>query len=257
MSPDEPRPAANDEPMIALEEWFAGALGRELAALEEDSVGRMLHDTFGYYLVQLGMSGTFDAAVRASRIRHRILLPVGVHVGSGDAQALARPHQLPVAADSVDVVLLPHTLDFTPDAPQVLREAERVLIAEGRVVVVGFNALSLWGLGRLVRGPRSRVPWCGSFLTPFRIADWLRLLGFDIEMQEMMMFRPPWRRTLLQRLSFVESLGRRYWPFLGGVYVIRAVKRVSTLTPLRPAWKRRRPVIPGAVEPTARRTGRL
>jgi len=81
-------------------------------------------------------------------------------------------------------------------------------------------------------------------------------LGFDVEMQEMMMFRPPWRRALLQQLSFLDSMGRRFWPLLGGVYAIRAVKRVSTLTPLKPSWKTRRAVLPGgAVEPTTRETG--
>jgi hypothetical protein len=101
------------------------------------------------------------------------------------------------------------------------------------------------------------VPWCGDFLTPFRIGDWLSLLGFQVEMQEMLMFRPPWRRALPQQLSFLGTLGRRYWPLLAGVYAIRAVKRVSTLTPLRPSWKTCRHVITGgAVEPTARQNGR-
>jgi SAM-dependent methyltransferase len=166
---------------------------------------------------------------------------------------VAASGSLPIATDSVDAVFLPHTLEFSADAHQVLRETERVLIPEGRVVVIGFNALSLWGARRLAGGGRGRVPWCGKFLTPYRIGDWLSLLGFDIELQEMMMFRPPWRRALLQQLSFLDSMGRRFWPVLGGVYAIRAVKRVSTLTPLRPSWKSRRPVLAGgAVEPTTR-----
>jgi hypothetical protein len=144
-------------------------------------------------------------------------------------------------------------LEFAADGHQVLRETERVLIPEGRVVIMGFNALSLWGGWRLIRRGQRGAPWCGQFLTPFRTADWLSLLGFQVEMQETMMFRPPWRRALLQELSFLESLGKRYWPLLAGVYAIRAVKRVSTLTPLRPSWKSRRSVLAGdAVEPTAR-----
>jgi hypothetical protein len=120
-------------------------------------------------------------------------------------------------------------------------------------VILGFNALSLWGAWSLMRRRQQRMPWCGNFLTPFRVNDWLSLLGLDIEMQEMMMFRPPWRRALLQQLSFLDSMGSRFWPLLGGVYAVRAVKRVSTLTPLRRTWNRRRPVLAGgAVEPTVR-----
>jgi SAM-dependent methyltransferase len=243
------------QPLTRLEEWYSSALGKELAVLEEDCLERMLRDTFGYYLLQVGMAAGFAEAIGASRIRHRILLPVAEHPHTLGPQIVAAPHRMPVSSDSVDAVFLPHTLDFSADAHLVLREAERVLIPEGRVVVIGFNALSLWGMRRLMPPGHRRVPWCGGFLSPFRVSDWLSLLGFDVEMQEMMMFRPPWRRALLQQLSFLDSMGRRFWPFLGGVYAIRAVKRVSTLTPLKPSWKTRRAVLPGgAVEPTTRET---
>jgi SAM-dependent methyltransferase len=236
-----------------LEEWFASPLGAELASQEMACLEAMLKDTFGIYLLQVGLGTGFAEAVASSRIRHRILLPPAVSSGSLGPQAIACPERFPVATDSVDAVLLPHTLDFASDPHQVLREAERVLIAEGRVVVIGFNALSLWGLRRLIPRRGTKIPWCGRFLTPFRISDWLTLLGFDVEKQEMMMFRPPWRRALLRQLSLLDSLGSRFWPIIGGVYAIRAVKRVSTLTPLRPSWKTRRKLLPGgAVEPTTR-----
>jgi len=217
----------------------------------------MLRETFGYYLLQVGVSSDFGRAIGTSRIRHRVLMPVAEQPHTLGSQVVCVPDRLPVSSDSVDAVFLPHTLDFSADARQVLREAERVLIPEGRLVVMGFNSVSLWGLWRLLPGGKARVPWCGGFLTPFRVSDWLSLLGFDIEMQEMMMFRPPWRRALLQEMSLFDSMGRRFWPLLGGVYAIRAVKRVSTMTPLKPSWKIRRAVLSGggAVEPTTRGTG--
>jgi SAM-dependent methyltransferase len=246
-----------DDPLARLEEWYGTPLGRELLTEESDCLDRMLRDTFGYYLLQVGIAGQFQDAITASRIRHHILLPASRRPLTLGAQMVASPSHFPVATDSVDVVFLPHVLEFARDARQVLREAERVLIPEGRVIVIGFNALSLWGGWRLIRGGQGRVPWSGNFLTPFRIGDWMSLLGFQIETQEMIMFRPPWRRALLHRLSFLASLGRRYWPLLAGVYVIRGVKRVSTLTPVRPSWQTRRRVLAGgAVEPTARQNGR-
>lgn len=244
-------------PLVCLEDWYSSPLGRELAVCEDECLERMLRDTFGYYLLQVGLGTGFRGAAGASRIRHRILVPVAARPQTLGAQMVAAPDRLPVAADSVDAVFLPHTLDFAADPRQVLREVERVLIPEGRVIVMGFNAWSLWGAWGLVPVRQGRVPWCGNFLTPFRVADWLSLLGFDVEMQEMMMFRPPWRRALVQQWSFLDSLGRRFWPLFGGVYAIRAVKRVSTLTPVRPAWPSRRPVLQGgAVEPTTRDSGR-
>ena len=246
---------AADPPLSPLDTWYGSILGRELATQEEECLERMLQDTFGYYLLQLGSSTGFSEAIRASRIRQRILLPRQAAPHTLGMQVAASPGSLPIAADSVDAVFLPHTLEFAADPRQVLRETERVLIPEGRLVLLGFNALSMWGAWSLVRRRQGRVPWCGNFLTPYRVGDWLSLLGFDIEMQEMMMFRPPWRRALLKELSFLDSMGRRFWPLVGGVYAIRAVKRVSTLTPMRPSWRSRRPVLAGgAVEPTTRGT---
>jgi SAM-dependent methyltransferase len=238
-----------------LDAWYRSTLGSELVEQEVQCLERMLRDTFGYYLLQVGGGTGFSEAIRTSRIRQRVYLPSTAVPKSGGYQVVAAPNRLPIAADSVDTVVLLHTLEFADDARQVLREAERILIPEGRVVVFGFNALSMWGAWRLARRGQGRVPWCGKFLTPFRIGDWLSLLGFDVEAHEMMMFRPPWRRALLQQLSFLDTMGRRFWPALGGVYAIKAVKRVSTLTPLRPLWKNRRPVLAGgAVGPTTRGT---
>ena len=248
---------AADASRSPLDTWYGSTLGKELAVQEEECLERMLRDTFGYYLLQVGGSTGFADAIRASRIRQRILLPGLASPHTLGMQVAASPGSLPIAADSVDAVFLPHTLEFAVDPHQVLRETERVLIPEGRLVLLGFNALSMWGAWSLVRRRQGRVPWSGDFLTPYRVGDWLSLLGFDIEVQEMMMFRPPWRRALLKELSFLDSMGRRFWPLLGGVYAIRAVKRVSTLTPMRPFWKSRRPVLAGgAVEPTARGAAR-
>ena len=167
----------------------------------------------------------------------------------------ASPELMPIASDSLDAVFLPHTLDFAADPRQVLGEAERVLIPEGRLIILGFNALSPWALLRL--GSPGRVPWCGHFLTRYRVAEWLSLLGFDLEMQRMLVFQAPWGGSRWCSGSLLDRAGRHFWPALGGVYALRAVKRVSTLTPLRPSWKTRRKLLPGnAVEPTTRGSSR-
>jgi hypothetical protein len=90
-------------------------------------------------------------------------------------------------------------------------------------------------------------------MTAYRVEDWLKLLGFDVELRELLMFRPPLRGALSPRLDWLDGLGRRLWPALGGIYVIRAVKRVPTLIPLRPSWSAAHPLLVGGViEPSAR-----
>jgi SAM-dependent methyltransferase len=240
------------EPLEVLGKWYKTPVGRQVARAETACVERMIENSFGHFLVQLGCGGQFADALEQSRIRTRI--PLGDHAAAAwkGSPIAAEPSQLPLAASSVDAVLLPHTLDFALHPKQVLREAERVLIPEGRILVIGFNPISTWGLMRLTL-PKHRAPWCGNQLTASRLIDWLGLLGFQLEMREWLVFRPPLRSAYSRRLDWLEQSGARWWPVLGGAYVIRAVKRVTLSTPLRSRWRARSPFLPsGAVKPSVR-----
>lgn len=232
----------------AVADWFRHPPGDRLAALERDLLSGMVSDLFGYQLVQVG-----DLGGDVSHLAH---CPIKAKTLVGEAEAppgvgmiLADPQQLPIASDSVDAMLLIHTLDFAQDPHRVLREVERVLIAEGRVIVTAFNPFSLWGLRRLVAWRRREVPWCGHFLSYPRLNDWLALLGFGVERVDVMEFRPPTRHA---QLDWLERTGRQVWPMFAGVYAVRAVKRVARVTPLKPRWPRLRAVGSRAIEPTAR-----
>ena len=242
------------DPGEYLTRWLSATPGRELLERERGCVKELLSDLFGYYLLQVGCSREFVEPISHSRIRHHVALEARFPGMGGGSTVIGEDRAFPVATDSIDAVFLPHTLDFAADPHQVLREAERVLIPEGRVIVLGFNPWSVWGLWRLFRRRGGQVPWCGAFLGQRRVADWLALLGFDIEQQLPLMFLPPLRRAgVLHRLEILESPGLRWLPLFAGAYAIRAVKRVSTLTPLEPLWKTRSRMLPGqAVEPTAR-----
>ncbi|MCC6716150.1 MAG: methyltransferase domain-containing protein, partial [Gammaproteobacteria bacterium] len=160
---------------------------------------------------------------------------------------------LPIAADSVDVVLLPFVLEFEQEPHDVLREVERVLIGEGHVVIIGFNPLGCWGLWRLLLWWRDNVPWSGRFLRIGRLKDWLKLLGFEVTHTSRAFFRPPLNSArLLRNLGLLELLGRKLLPMFGGCYVIVARKRLQRLIPIRTQWRaRRRLIAAGVVEPTA------
>ena len=135
----------------------------------------------------------------------------------------------------------------------MLREVERILIPEGKLLIVGFNPWSLWGGRRLFQLRSKRPPWTGHFFPVKRVNDWLLLLGFDLLSVDYLNFRPPLQnQPVMQRLAFLEGLGEKGWPFLGGVYVLEAVKRTLTLTPVWPKWNIRKKVLPATVEPTTR-----
>lgn len=248
--PPEGGPGASERARLAA--WFDGPLGRELREAECERLRRAFATLFGYHLVQVGQLGA-SCYLEQSRINHRLVLAL-----DGEAAlpgtVCCSAGSLPVASDSVDVVVLPHVLEFEEEPHQVLREVERVLIGEGHLVVVGFNPFSLWGLWRLALGWREQPPWSGRFVSLHRLRDWMRLLGFDLVRCERFFYRPPLRRAgLLGRLRVLEQLGRRAWPALGGGYVVIGKKRLVRLIPLKTQWHmRRRLATAGLVEPSAR-----
>lgn len=139
---------------------------------------------------------------------------------------------LPFPAQSLDLVVLPHTLEWVDDPHACLREVDRVLVPGGQVVVIGFNTLSLWGarqlLGRV--GGGWYLPQHGEFLAPRRVRDWMRLLGFEVTQGRFGCYRPALcSRRWLRRWRFMDAAGDRWWPVFGAVYFLAAIKRVPAM----------------------------
>ena len=230
-----------------LEAWWQTKTGSYLLKQERAALGLVLPTVFGYHLVQSGCWGAPGALLETSTIRNRLILGDCGQAGAGVA---GDPCYLPFAADSVDAVLLPHTLERVQEPEKVLREAERVLRGEGQVIVLGFHPLGPWGL---LRYTGLRRPWHGRFLSVWRLKIWLRVLGFEVVQVKQLVFRPPWRsRTMLHRSAFLDRLG---WRPTAGVYMVVARKRVFGMTPLRKQRSRRQPAFSGVAKPTTRSMG--
>ena len=234
-----------------LGQWYHTQLGNRVEACEKDRLHQVLSDLFGYQLLHVGSAEQVEFLAN-SRISHRMVMDVcDNQVALPSSCFHGQPHAMPVCSDSLDVVVLPHILEFSEQPHNVLREVERTLVPEGHAVILGFNPFSLWTLSRWLIGWRGKVPWCGHFISTTRMKDWLSLLGFDVIETQYYFFRPPCQQvTILKKLRFLERFGQRFWPILGGGYVMVARKRVTTLTPIRPRWQpRRKLVTAGLVEP--------
>jgi SAM-dependent methyltransferase len=239
-----------------LETWFGEEPGSLIASAEHALLARALPDLFGYHIVQLGRPHG-RALMDSSRISHQVEIELG-HASNPHVQLHCAEDALPLASNSIDVLVLPHVLEFAADPRRVLREAERVLIGEGHVVILGFNPWSCLGLTSWLLRWRGAPPWCGRFIGLARVKDWLQVLGFELVQVARAAFRPPSRRPAVnRRLAFLEQLGAYCWPGLANVYLVVGRKRVEGVTPLKLAWRqRRRLVTSGAIEPTARACAR-
>lgn len=244
-----------------LSEWYQTPLGQAFMQAEKQQLDAILPTLFGYHLIQVGQ--VYDKnMLDASRISHCCIMDIGASPEGRCRPGVTLqglPDALPLASESVDVVVLPHTLEFSQQPHAVLREVDRVLVPEGHVVMLVFNPWSLWMLQNLIAGWRRNPPWCGRFISSTRTKDWLALLGFDIHQCQRYFFRPPIQASkIMARLDWLERLGQTLWPVMGGSYVLVARKRLETLTPIRPKWQsRKRVVATGLVESMEPHAGKI
>ena len=245
--------------IIELGQWLQSPPGRYLLAWEQAQLDSTVTDIFGFHALQLGLVEL--EALRANRMPHRWVASESLRAPQplplppvDDALSTFLPmapgaslhcdfDALPFPSQSLDLVVLPHALELARDPHDALREVERVLRPEGRVVIVGFNPASLWGLRQSAGHWRQRLggvlgggdgasaplylPSAGGLIGYGRVRDWLRLLGFEVERGRFGCWAPPLRSERgLARLAWMESAGARGWPVLGAVYLVEAVKRV-------------------------------
>ena len=233
----------SSNPIVDLPSWFDSDPGRYVQQWEQARIDALVGDVFGYRAVQYGLA-PFNY-LRANRMTFRAFagsaaLSEEQSVG-WSASTVCLPEQMPFDTDSLDLLVLPHTLETAVDQHMVLREAQRVLMPEGRLVIAGFNPWSLWGARARVPGLR---PWwpaeCRADLSPSKLKDWLKLLSFEIDRGHFGCYAPPFRRQQwLARFQFMESAGDRWWPIFGSTYVVSAVKRVAGMRLITPVWKRK------------------
>lgn len=236
----------------AMTRWFATPLGRFLLERERLQLQDLLKRRFGYHLLQLGCAETLLHDL--SPMGHKFsFCPHAEATTVHTARALGEA--IPLAGESVDLVLLHHALDFSAQQHQLLREVARVLIAGGSVVIVGFNPLSAWGLRTLLPGRANRQsPWNASLLGTRRLTDWLKLLDFQVEQVRYGAYALPVNsERSIRWSSWMEPLASRlHWP-TGGFYVIHARKQVVPLTPVQRRW--RKLPVPGLALPLADQVG--
>lgn len=229
--------------VASLRHWYRRPLGNLLAEAEQAALEVELPTLFGYHLMVIDPPWE-HCRLQDSRISHHIIQSVEP-LTHREAGLGGYTEDWPIMSDSVDAIILPHTLELTDDPHQVLREADRSLIPDGHLVILGFNPRSLWGVRRVLTRKRQQMPWDSRFLSLNRIKDWLGLLGFDTLHCHYLFQRPPLQsRRLLEKMHLhgpSSGYGRKY---LSASYILVARKRTVVMTPLSNLQRRRRHLFP-------------
>lgn len=251
----------------ALNLWYEQPFGRALKARIAGKLSAILATIPARELLQLGVGG-FEEILAGRQY--------GLDADGGEKPPAGRQHErmlfftdiacehllsqnentLPLQKESQDCVVLLHGLDVAFDPRGVLREVGRVTARGGHVVIVGFNACSLWGAYRLLLCMfklRRLPPWKLRFYNTWRIRDWLELLDFEVGPVHTLGYQPIIQNpNVRRRISLFDTLGKLVLPHCGNVYVLTAKKITWPLTPMKLQWKRRYPIKPGIAEPSMR-----
>jgi len=213
----------------SLSAWFATPQGNYVLERERQYFDRTVGDIFGYNALQLGLPE--HDFLQSNR------MPLRFSAGNQQGNAVRLIcAELPFDSDSMDLVVMPHVLEFSENPHQTLREVARVLRPEGSLVISGLNPRSLWGLRRVL-GRREGYPWQGRFISLPRMKDWLALLDFELADGRFGAYAPPFQSAKwLERFAFMEKAGNRWWAVSGGVYFVHAIKRVPGMRLIKPKW---------------------
>jgi SAM-dependent methyltransferase len=226
--------------------WLAQQfLGQELLEVEKQVLARLLSAHFGKHALLIGVSYQQVLLPTTTLSYQTLLTPLihlpinqgkNIHLIEGDLK------ELPLLTGSVDLVMLPHTLEFIDNPRQLLAEACRVIKPEGLIVITGFNPFSLWGLKKIglhyKKTTPAMTPWGLNFIRSTKIKHWLALADFKMEKQTSALFRPPvTHAAAYKKLRFMEQMGKLCFPACGGVYFLLARAKVRPLTPIKLKWK--------------------
>lgn len=225
-----------------LHQWYQKPLGQQLTAALKQAIEPILDRCFGYYAVMIGAGHVDDELLASARVRHVFTLD------NQAADIQASSDSLPIATDSIDLVLLWHSLSGQTDPHALLREVDRVLIPEGKLIIIDFNPFSLWGLRRLLQ-LRPVAPWRGQYFSRRRLHDWLKLLGFESWITQTLFFAFPSSFSASNSQRWNRWLGR-IMPGFGAVNILVYEKRMTPLTPYRHNRLRTQLLPAGLVKPS-------
>ncbi len=236
-------PNSTNIPNLDINEWYQSPLGQYLFEDLKSMMEPVLATSFGYYSLQIGCTDHSSLLLDSCRVKHHFNLG-GVNA---DIDVQAHASLLPIANDSVDLIVLMHYLSNTKEPHAVLREASRVLIQEGKLIIIDFNPLSLWGVRHFFQSWLEHAPWSGHYYTARRLKDWMNLLGFDQQKHYRVGYVLPIQHLSVTRhLNWLEKGLKSWVKFSAALNVLVYSKNISPMTPIRHHWVTRK-LLPGKV----------
>lgn len=234
-------------PIESIAAWYQTPIGARIGRDLIQCLAQHAEDAFGYHAVVMGASLPLGARLRirhVTQVSPSLAAMGGPSPGAGNeypsTSMLADFTALPIAGESADLVIALHVLENLRQPHELLREMDRIVRPEGRLLIVGVNPVSLLPISRLLGRTCYSPLLRGHRHAAWRLVDWLRVLGYEINAVEHLGgLCPTCRVRRYERFRRVREWSRHWAWFLHGFYVIDATRRESTPTAIRPAFRLR------------------
>ncbi len=141
--------------------------------------------------------------------------------GVKNSVCLADETDLPFETNSIDRIVLIHSLEFTGFLKPAFEEFWRVLKSNGRILVIVPNRRGLWARAEMT--PFGR----GTPYSATQVEEFLRENLFVHERTERALFMPPFKsQTMLRSAAIWEKFGQVLCPAMGGLLFVEASKQL-------------------------------
>lgn len=227
----------------SLLQWYQQPLGHYIAEHEQKILADVLPSNSGFYQVQFG-SPNILPVLKANALKLFFHLSPVAEASANNTQVCSTYTQLPLRSNSIDLVFLPHILEFEHTPRLILKEAWRILAPDGYIALVGFNPWSFWGIQSFFN-KLSGFPRLQHFYSAQKIRHWITQLGAEIMTYKTLIFTSPQclDKDFQPARTGSEKLLSALLPSQGAIYIIVAKKRIIALSPIKPSWRWQAPII--------------
>lgn len=214
-----------------LIDWFYTPKGRLLKMQETAYIKQAITVSCKQVIVQIGALGWENDYIDCSTYEQFYVIDDEQIAWHQTKQIKSLSYTLPFKSESVDLVILPHMLEFSANKHEILREVDRVLKPEGKLIILGFNPWNTYIYSQYIRYREKGAPWVPQLVSRTKISDWLNLLNFEVKVTAGFNFDK-------KAISFSDCTKRKQELFVAA-YAVKAIKRCYRLIPLTPVKKYR------------------
>ena len=177
-----------------------------------------VNNVFGYHSLQIGLPEI--NFLQGNKINSRFIL------GKDIKSHLA---YLPFENNSIDLIVCPHALEYTPNYEQVLNEFQRVLISRGKLILTVFNCSSFFSY----QAKKNNYLKDMEAIKLSTIKQQLYNSNLNIQGGKFLGYCPIFdTEKTISRLDFLDKIGDRWFPTFANVFGLVATKDVIRHIPL-------------------------